>query len=80
MGVLLHCRGAVRVFYSPSQQDYVVQLKESMEHEGDSDTNCNGCTWNNLQGLSKRAGGVGNQRMSEDHPNYSIIEVGQNTE
>ena len=30
--------------------------------------------------LSKRTKGVGNRRMSGDHPNYSIVEVGQNTE
>ena len=51
-----------------------------MEHEGDGDTNHNWCTWNNLQRLSKRMRGVGNQRMSRDHPNYSIVEVGQKTE
>ena len=30
--------------------------------------------------IPKKAGGVGNRRMSRDHPNYSIVEVGQNTE
>ena len=27
--------------------DLVRELKKTMEHEGDSDTNCNWCTWNN---------------------------------
>ena len=30
--------------------------------------------------LGTRTGGLGNKRMSGDHPNYSIIEIGQNTE
>ena len=51
-----------------------------MEHEGDSNTNCNWCSWNDPQRLSKRGGGAGNRRMSRDNPNYSVVEVGQNTE
>ena len=31
-------------------------------------------------GLSKGTGGRANKRISGDHPNYSIIEIGQNTE
>ena len=30
--------------------------------------------------LVKRAGRIGNQRTSQDHPNYCIIEISQNTE
>ena len=58
--------------------DLARELKKTVKHEGD--TNCNWCTWNDLQGLSKRAGRVRNRRMSGDYPNYSIVEVGQNTE
>ena len=36
-----------------------------MEHEGDDDTNCNWCTWNNLQRLSKRTKGGRNWRRSK---------------
>ena len=50
-----------------------------MEHEGDSDTNCNQCTRNNLQRLSKGTRRFRNQRMRGDHPDYSIIKIGQNT-
>ena len=32
------------------------------------------------QRISTRSGGLGNKRMSGDHPNYSIIEISQNTE
>ena len=52
------------------------ELKKAMEHEGGGDTNFNWCTWNDPQRLR----GVGNRRMSGDHLNYSIVEVGQNTE
>ena len=33
-----------------------------------------------LKGLKREAGRVGTQRLKRDHPNYSIVEVGQNTE
>ena len=32
------------------------------------------------KGLIRGTGGVGNNRTSGDHPNYCIIEIGQNTE
>ena len=30
--------------------------------------------------IGKRTGGLGNKRSNGDHPNYSIVEIGQNTE
>ena len=36
--------------------DITRELKKAMEHEGDSDTNCNWCTRNNPQRLGKCAG------------------------
>ena len=51
-----------------------------MEHEGDSDTNCCWRTWYNPQRIDKGTGRHGNNRTSGDHPNYSIIKIGQNTE
>ena len=48
-----------------------------MEHESDSITNWNWCAWNNAQKLDK---GARNQRMSREHLNYTIVEIGQNTE
>ena len=45
--------------------------------EGNGDTNC---SWNDLSGFDKGAGSVENQKMGRDHPNYSIIKIGQNTE
>ena len=50
------------------------------EHGGDGDINGNLCNWNYSQRLVKVAGGVRNQRTSAHHTNYSIVEVGQNTE
>ena len=46
----------------------------------DGYTNYNWSTRNNLQGLWKGTGRVGNWRTDWDHPNYNIIEIGQNTE
>ena len=51
-----------------------------MEHEGDSDTDRNWCTWNNLQRIGKGTGRLGNKRPSGDHPDYSFIKISQKTE
>ena len=48
-----------------------------MAHEDDSAINCNWCTWNGPQKLGK---GTGRLKTSGDHPNYSFVETGQNTE
>ena len=32
------------------------------------------------KGLEQGTGGFGNKTTSGDHPNYSIVEIGQNTE
>ena len=42
-----------------------------MGYESDSDTNCNWCTQYSHQSISTG---------SSDYPNYSIVEIGQNTE
>ena len=51
-----------------------------MEHESNGYTNCNWCAWCIYTRISTNTGGLENKRMSGDHPNYSIIEIGQNTE
>ena len=48
-----------------------------MKHEGDSDTNCNVYSHKRISTGTRR---LRNQRTSRDHPNYSIVEVSQNTE
>ena len=44
------------------------KLKKTVEHESDDYINHNWCYW------------YSNQRMGGDHPNYSIVKIGQNTE
>ena len=42
-------------------------------------TNRDRCFWYSHQRINKRTGGLGGRRTSGDHPNYYIIENGQNT-
>ena len=51
-----------------------------MEHESDVYTNYNWDSRYSHQRINKGTGGLGNKRMSGDHPNDYIIEIGQNTE
>ena len=51
-----------------------------MEHEGDHHANCDWCFWYSHQRIITGTGGLGSTRMSGDHPNYNIIENGQNIE
>ena len=51
-----------------------------MEHESDNYTNRDWCFGYSHQRIIKGTGGLGGWRMSGDHPNYCIIEIGQNTE
>ena len=39
-----------------------------------------GAFWYSHQRINKGTGRLGNKRTSGDHPNYCIIEIGQNTE
>ena len=50
-----------------------------MVHEGDGDTSCSWCTLN-PPSIGKGTRRLENKRTSEDHPDYSFIKVGQNTE
>ena len=51
-----------------------------MEHEGDNYTNRDGSFRYSCQRIIKGTGGLEGWRASWDHPNYSIIENGQNSE
>ena len=51
-----------------------------MEHVGDNYTNRDWCFWYSYQRIIKETGGLGGWRTSGDHPNYSIIKIGQNPE
>ena len=50
-----------------------------MEHERDGDSNCTCCTWNNPERVDIEAGRDGNRRMNRNHPNFSVVKIGQNT-
>ena len=50
-----------------------------MHQESDGDTNYNWRARYSHQRIGTGTGGLGNKRTSEDHPNYSIIYIGQNT-
>ena len=54
--------------------------KQTIEHEGDSDTNCNWRAQNNSESIGTGTGRLRNKRKSGVHPNYCIIKIGQNTE
>ena len=56
------------------------ELENIWEHENDCDTNCNWCAHYCHQRIGTGTGRVGNKRTGGDHPNYSIIKIGQNTE
>ena len=51
-----------------------------MEYEYDCDINWNWSTWNNSQNISKGTRRLRNERISRDHPDYSAIMIGKNTE
>ena len=51
-----------------------------MEHESNGDTNFNWCSWNCPQMLGQWTRKVENRRRSRDHPKYSSLKIGQNTE
>ena len=51
-----------------------------MKYESDVDTNCNRCAQYNHQRIGKRTSGIGNKSTNGDHPKYSTVKIGQNTE
>ena len=55
--------------------DLARELKKTMEHESDSDTNCNWCTWNNPQRIGKENGRLENKRTRVNPTDYSIIKI-----
>ena len=59
--------------------DLARELEKTMEHESDGDTNCNWYARYIHQRTDKGTGRLGNKRTSRDHPNDSIIKIGQHT-
>ena len=60
--------------------DLAKEQKQRTEHESDDNTNCDWCSWQSHQRFDIGIGGLENWWTSGDHSNYSIIEIGQNTE
>ena len=58
----------------------LVNWEKTMERESDGDTNCKWCALYSHQRIGTGTEGLGNKMMSGDHPNNTIIEIGQNTE
>ena len=56
---------------------YLDLAEEAMEHEGNGDTNCNWCTWNNPQRLGK---GTVRLRIKGRVETIYNTKIGQNTE
>ena len=54
--------------------------KSTVERESDNYTNRDCCFWYSQQRIIEGTEELGNNRTSGDHPNYNIIENGQNTE
>ena len=52
---------------------------KTMEYESDGDTSCYWRAPYSHQRICTGTVGLGNKRTSGDHPNYSIVEIGQNT-
>ena len=50
-----------------------------MEHESDGDTNCNWRARHGHQMIVTGNGELANKKTSGNPPNYSIVEIGQNT-
>ena len=62
-------------------QDLARELKKgTVKQESDFYTDSNWCSWYNYRRINKGTSGHGNKRTSEDHPNYSIVKIDQNTE
>ena len=51
-----------------------------MEHETDNYINCDWSFWSTNKRVTKGTGRHASWMTSGDHPNYNIIENGQNTE
>ena len=53
-------------------------LKETVEHEDDGDTNSSWYTWNGSQSLVKKTGVIGNQTKNRYHRDHSIVMLYEN--
>ena len=56
------------------------RTQKAVEYESDGDTYTNQHAWNSSQWVGKRKRIVVKRRANRNHPNHSIIKIGQNTE
>ena len=59
----LYCPGRLenKIKRKWKYQEPARELKKKMEYEGDGNTNCNWCAWNNPQKIGKGTGRLGNK-------------------
>ena len=60
--------------------EFAKELKKTMEHDRDGDTNCNRCAQYSHQRISKGTGRLENNRTSGNYPNCNILNIDQNSE
>ena len=60
--------------------DLAWELKNAVEHEDDTDTNCSWSPWNGPQKPGKVTEGTEDQRKNQDHLDPSIIKINWNPE
>ena len=61
-------------------RDLAKRTEKVMEHEKNGDTNSNWSARYSHQGIGTGSEGLGNKGTDEDHPNYSMVEIGQDDE
>ena len=54
---------------------YLDLAREQKNEEHDSDSNCSWWIWIRPERLGQKIGGIGNQRMNEDHLDHSIVKT-----
>ena len=70
----------VKINESEKYLDLAIELKKTMKHEGNGDTNCGLVHLDYLQRIGKENEKVRNQKTSRDYPDSRIFEIVQNIE
>ena len=58
--------------------DFAEDFKKSWGHESKGNLSCSWYGWNAPQRHGQGTIAIGNQRKNQDHPDNSIVEIGQN--
>ena len=70
----------IKLKESEKRDKYLNLAEKTMDYESNGDTNYKWCAWCSHQRIGTESGGLGNKMTSGDHPDYSIAEIGPNTE